>query len=231
MSPLVAVVTGGAGGIGLAVRNELIKMGYTAYSLDLAWDPDNPVTRTVDVTDRIALERVTNQILEEHGRIDVAVTAAGTFIEKPATEITVESWSATMMLHLGGTANVIRAVLPTMLSADCGRIVAITSDLALTGAPAAADYSAAKGAVMGLIRSVALETARTGVRANMVAPGPTDTPMIAPDEHYRTETYLSTLPARRLVDPDEIARAVRFLIEDGDYYIGQVISPNAGIAL
>lgn len=231
MSTPVAIVTGGAGGIGLAVCDQLRQSGYTTYSFDLNADPADAWSVTLDVTDSKAVNEAVSKVLADHDRVDVLVTAAGTFVEMPATDITPEIWNRTLGVHLGGTANLIRAVLPAMLAADFGRIVAITSDLALTGAPAAADYAAAKGAIVGLIRSLALETARTGVRANMVAPGPTDTPMIAPDEHYREESYLSTLPARRLVAPAEIARAVRLLVDDGDYYVGQIVSPNAGIAL
>lgn len=222
----VAIVTGGAGGIGRAIREELATMGYRTWSLDLETAPGDAVA--VDVTDESAVAEAIAQI---PGRVDVLVTAAGTYVEVPATEITSERWEATLRLHLGGTAAACRAVLPRMLAEDRGHIVAITSDLALSGAPNAADYAAAKGAVIGFVRALALELASTGVRANLVAPGPTDTPMIPEASHYRERPYLDTVPIRRLVDPGEVSRAVRFLVEDGDFYVGQVVSPNGGVAI
>ncbi len=226
-----AVVTGSAGGIGRAIASELREMGYQVFSLDLHGDAVDRDAYAVDVTDGSQVERAIGEVLRTAGPIEVLVTAAGTFIELAAGEITPEHWRQTLALHLGGTVNACRAVLRGMLDTDRGHIVAITSDLALTGAPMAADYAAAKGAVIGFIRALALELCSTAVRANLVAPGPTDTPMIPAGSHYREWEYLSTVPANRLVRPDEIARAVRFLIEDGDFYVGQIVSPNAGVAL
>jgi NAD(P)-dependent dehydrogenase (short-subunit alcohol dehydrogenase family) len=227
----VAVVTGGAGGIGRAIVGELRGAGHDVCSLDLAAVPGDRWSFTVDVTDASQVQRAVTRIVDEHGPVEVLVTAAGTYVELPVADITPEHWQQTLRLHLGGTVNACRAVLPGMLAADRGHIVAVTSDLALTGAPNAADYAAAKGAVIGFVRALALELCGTAVRANLVAPGPTDTPMIPIGSHYREQRYLSTVPAGRLVRPEEIARAVRFLIEDGDFYVGQIVSPNAGVAL
>lgn len=227
----VAIVTGGSGGIGRAIRRELRAAGFTTYSLDVVPQPGDDTCFVVDVTDEAEVIATVANIVATCGRVDVAVSAAGTFHEIPALEIDPAEWAATLRLHLGGTVALWRAVLPVMLAANRGHLIAISSDLALSGAPCSAAYAAAKGAVLGLMRSLGLELAATGVRANSVAPGPTDTPMIRPDEYYRTEAYLRTLPARRLVRPDEVARAVRFLVEDGDYYVGQVVSPNAGIVM
>lgn len=230
MSDAAAIVTGGGGGIGQAIVQELEEMGYAAWSLDLTAGPRER-DLAVDVTDRITVSAAVTHVASKGRPVEVLVTVAGTFIELAVTDVTPAHWQDTLRLHLGGTVNACRAALPLMLDAGRGSIVAITSDLALSGAPSAAPYAAAKGAVIGFIRSLALELADTPVRANLVAPGPTDTPMIPPDAHYREEPYLSTVPARRLVRPDEISRAVRFLVEDGDFYVGQIISPNAGVVM
>jgi NAD(P)-dependent dehydrogenase (short-subunit alcohol dehydrogenase family) len=90
---------------------------------------------------------------------------------------------------------------------------------------------AAKGAVLGLVKSLAAELAPTGVRVNAVAPGPTDTPLLAPDSLWREPGYLNTLPLRRLVTPGEIAHAVYYLATEGSMYCGEVLSPNAGAVI
>jgi NAD(P)-dependent dehydrogenase (short-subunit alcohol dehydrogenase family) len=112
-----------------------------------------------------------------------------------------------------------------------GQIVSVSSELALAGGDDALHYVAAKGALLGLTRALAVEFAVDGIGVNSVAPGPTDTAMIAPGTVWRTETYLSTLPSRGLVRPVEIARAVAFLLDGRAEMSGQVISPNAGSVL
>ena len=222
-------MTGGSGGIGRALVAELFALGFDVVSLDLV-DGARGTVRC-DVSDADAVGAALDLIEAERGPLAVAVAAAGDFIERPLEAIDDTDWDRTMAIHLGGTANLFRAALPSMIRAGRGHLVAITSDLALTGAPRSADYAAAKGAMIGLVRALALELAPTSVRANLIAPGPTDTPMIPASSPYRDRDYLETLPARRLVAPVEIARALRLLIQDGDLYVGQVISPNAGIAI
>jgi len=132
---------------------------------------------------------------------------------------------------LGGTANCAWALLPHLLERGDGSIIAISSELALAGSATDLHYVAAKGAVLGLIKSLAAEVAATGVRVNAVAPGPTDTPLLASDSIWREPEYLSTLPLGRLVKPEEIAGAVYYLATEGSAYCGEVISPNAGAVI
>jgi 2-hydroxycyclohexanecarboxyl-CoA dehydrogenase len=132
---------------------------------------------------------------------------------------------------LGGTVNCCAAVLPHMLSRDQGAIVAISSELALGGSATDLHYVAAKGAVLGLIKSLAMEVAQTAIRVNAVAPGPTDTPLLAADSLWREPAYLSTLPLGRLVKPSEIASAVSYLATEGSMYCGEVLSSNAGAVI
>jgi len=137
-----------------------------------------------------------------------------------------------LRVHLGGLRNTARAVLPSMVRRGSGAIVAVTSELAIGGGDGDAHYAAAKGAVIGLVRSLAAEFAGRGVRVNAVAPGPTDTPLLAADSPWRAPDYLATLPNRRLTTPAEVARIVGFLVgEDASYCTGEVVSPNGGAVI
>jgi len=109
--------------------------------------------------------------------------------------------------------------------------VAISSELALAGSATDLHYVAAKGAVLGLVKSLAMEVAETAIRVNAVAPGPTDTPLLAADSLWRKPGYLATLPLGRLVAPEEIAHAVYYLATEGSMYCGEVLSPNAGAVI
>jgi 2-hydroxycyclohexanecarboxyl-CoA dehydrogenase len=136
-----------------------------------------------------------------------------------------------LAVHLGGTRNACIAALPGMLERRNGRIITISSELALAGGERDAHYAAAKGALIGFTKSLAVEVASRGVRVNSVAPGPTDTALLEPDSPWRGPAFLETLPLRRLVRPEEVAEAVLFLAEEGNYFCGQVISPNAGAVI
>jgi NAD(P)-dependent dehydrogenase (short-subunit alcohol dehydrogenase family) len=149
----------------------------------------------------------------------------------PLTEITWADWRRMLRVHLGGLLNVCRAVTPGMARRGSGSVVAVTSELAIGGGDGDAHYAAAKGAVIGLVRSLAAELAPSGVRVNAVAPGPTDTPLLAQDSPWRDPAFLRSLPARRLVTPAEVALTAAFLVEEATFCCGEVISPNAGAVI
>jgi len=109
--------------------------------------------------------------------------------------------------------------------------VAISSELALAGSATDLHYVAAKGAVLGFVKSLAVEVADTGIRVNAVAPGPTDTPLLRQDSLWRQPKYLASLPLGRLVTPDEVAQTVYYLASEGSMYCGDVLSPNAGAVI
>lgn len=227
----VAVVTGSASGIGAAVASTLASMGWRVGGLDLAASPRCDTSVVVDVTDPAAVAAAVEAVSGELGPIDAAVSVAGHYAMAPIGEITLEQWTRMLRVHLGGLRNLSRSVLPEMLDRGTGSIVAITSELAVGGGDGDAHYAAAKGAIIGFVRSLAAEVAPRGVRVNAVAPGPTDTPLLAPDSPWRAAEYLDTLPIRRLGAPEEVARCVAWLIEEGTFCVGEILSPNAGAVI
>lgn len=227
----VAVVTGAASGIGAAVASELTASGWTVAALDLADSPECAWSRVVDMRDADAVGEALQAVERDLGPVQAAVSVAGYYEMLPIDEITRGQWERMLAVHLGGLANLTRGVLPGMVARGAGSIVAITSELAIGGGADDAHYAAAKGAIIGFVRSLAVEVAPAGVRVNAVAPGPTDTPLLAPDSPWRAPDYLATLPARRLGSPEEVALCVSYLIDDDTFSVGEILNPNAGAVI
>jgi 2-hydroxycyclohexanecarboxyl-CoA dehydrogenase len=226
----VALVTGAASGIGAAVAGRLQAGGWLVAGVDL--EPSKAALAIqVDVTDRSAVREAVDRVAGELGPVRALVTAAGVYEMVPFEEIDEDAWSRMLTVNLGGAVNACWAVLPGMLADGSGVIVTISSELALAGGTEDAHYVAAKGAILGFARSLGAELAPRGIRVNTVAPGPTDTPLLEPDSPWREAGYLRTLPLGRLVTPDEVAETVEFVIEEGTYFAGQTISPNAGAVI
>jgi NAD(P)-dependent dehydrogenase (short-subunit alcohol dehydrogenase family) len=224
----VAVVTGASSGIGASVVAALDEEGYHVVGLDV----NDSSTYVVDVSDAGAVAEVMRRVAAEHGPVDAVVSAAGHYESVPIADITRDQLHRMLRVHLGGLRNVVRAVLPSMIERRAGAVVAITSELAVGGGDADAHYAAAKGAIIGLVRSLAAEVAGYGIRVNAVAPGPTDTPLLAADSPWRAPDYLATLPAGRLARPVEIAEVVRYLVgADAAFCTGEVFSPNSGAVI
>lgn len=226
----VAFVTGAASGIGAAIAAELSGSGWRTASFDLH-EASTDRSYVGDVTDLDVVAAAVTAAVEELGPLEALVTAAGHYEMIPIAEISDEQWQRMLHVHLGGLANAARAALPGMTAGRQGSIVAVSSELAIGGGDGDAHYAAAKGAIVGLIRSLALECAPFGVGVNSVAPGPTDTPLLPPDSPWRAPDYLATLPAGQLARPEEIARVVRFVLEEGSFLVGEVISVNSGAVI
>jgi 2-hydroxycyclohexanecarboxyl-CoA dehydrogenase len=229
--PPVAVITGAASGIGAACVQAMQRSGWHTAGIDLN-PSDTDLSVRADVSDREVVAGAVAQIVTRFGHLDLLVSAAGYYEEGiDVVDITFAQWGRMLSVVLGGTVNCCAAVLPHMLARGRGTIVAISSELALAGSATDLHYVAAKGAVLGFGKSLAVELADTPIRVNMVAPGPTDTPLLASDSLWRKQEYLATLPLGRLVKPTEIADAVHFLATEGSMYCGEVLSPNAGAVI
>jgi NAD(P)-dependent dehydrogenase (short-subunit alcohol dehydrogenase family) len=226
----VALVTGAASGIGAAICKRLREGGWRLAGLDLRASATD-VAVEADVADRAAVDAAVERVREELGEPSLLVTAAGFYESVPVAELDDLRWRRMLDVHLGGVVNACWAVLPAMLAAGSGTIVTISSELAIAGSAGDAHYTAAKGAIIGFTRSLAIELAPRGIRVNSVAPGPTDTPLLPPDSPWRAPDYLATLPLGRLVTPGEVAETVALLVEEGGYFAGQTLSPNAGAVI
>jgi len=236
----VAIVTGGARGIGRAIADRLSASGarVAIWDIDAAAAANtaasimNAVDFTADVTEPASIAAALAATTAQIGAPDILINNAGiTGPNHPLDQYPIDAWRQVIEIDLMGVFYCCRAVVPVMRQRDRGHIVNIASIAGKEGNPNASAYSAAKAGVIGLTKSLGKELAETGIRVNAVAPGPTDTPLLAPDSLWRKPGYLATLPLGRLVTPEEIAATVYYLATEGSMYCGEVISPNAGAVI
>lgn len=225
----VALVTGGASGIGAAVVEALAGRGFVVGCLDLN-PADSEHAVAVDVSDALAVAAAVSEIRDGLGPITAVVTSAGFYEMARVADIGADAWRRMLRVHLGGLVNVARATLPDLIDRR-GALVAVASELAVGGGDEDAHYAAAKGAIIGFVRSLSAEVAERGVRVNCVAPGPTDTPLLVADSPWRADDYLRTLPLRRLATPREVARCVEYLVCDATFSVGEVVNVNSGAVI
>jgi 2-hydroxycyclohexanecarboxyl-CoA dehydrogenase len=227
-----AVVTGGGSGIGQAVAQRLRADGLHVATLDLN-PSDDEFAYTADVTDRAAVDTALDAIHTQLGPVTVLVNAAGLERFKRFTDIKFDDWQRVIDVNLNGVFHCIQAVLPDMIEAGWGRIVNISSSSTHSGQPYMSPYVAAKSAVNGLTKSLALEYGPSGITVNAVPPGFIDTPMLRKSEARGllgdTQKQIEATPVRRIGRPEDIAAACAFLISDEAGYItGQILGVNGG---
>ncbi|HEX4559916.1 MAG TPA: SDR family NAD(P)-dependent oxidoreductase [Mycobacterium sp.] len=227
-----AVVTGGGSGIGRAVADRLRADGHHVATIDLN-PSDDEFAQTADVTDRAQVEAALAAIRAQLGPVTVLVNAAGLDGFKRFTDITFHEWQKVVDVNLNGVFHCIQAVLPDMIDAGWGRIVNISSSSTHSGTPYMSHYVAAKSAVNGLTKSLALEYGPAGITVNAVPPGFIDTPMLRNAEARGrirdVQATIDATPVRRMGKPEDIAAACAFLISDEAGYItGQILGVNGG---
>jgi 2-hydroxycyclohexanecarboxyl-CoA dehydrogenase len=228
-----AVVTGGGSGIGQAVARRLRADGLHVATIDLNPAEDR-FGYTADVTDRAAIDKTLDAIRAQLGPVTVLVNAAGMEKFKRFTDIAFEDWQRVVDVNLNGVFHCIQAALPDMIEAGWGRIVNISSSSTHSGQPYMSAYVAAKSAVNGLTKSLALEYGPAGITVNAVPPGFIDTPMLRTAEERgrlgaTIEEHIARTPVRRVGKPEDIAAAVAFLVsEEAGYITGQILGVNGG---
>ena len=244
----VAVVTGGAKGIGRACALRFVREGARVAVLDILTQDaaalgQEALAIQCDVRNEEQLAAAVRQVMESWGRIDIWVNNAGAYTGSPLLEVPRADWDDTLGINFTGVFLGCRAVAPIMRQQRSGRIINVASMAGKTSWPATAEYSASKSAVIGLTRSVALDMAPYGVTVNAVCPGNTLTDMlhqvaatVGPREGMTAEEWLrrrvNDCPLGRLASPDEIAGPVAFLASDeARYYTGQSISIDGGMVL
>src|ERR1700721_4585422 len=227
-----AVVTGGGSGIVFAVAQQLRADGLDVATIDLR-PSDADLSFTADVTDRSQVDAALSAIRARLGRVSVLVNAAGLDGFKRFANLTFEDWQRVIDVNLNGVFHTIQAALPDMVEAGWGRIVNISSSSTHSGAPFMSHYVAAKSAVNGLTKSLALEYGPSGTTGNAVPPGFIDTPMLRAAEQHGylgdIEATIARTPVRRMGRPEDIAAACAFLVsEEAGYITGQILGVHGG---
>ena len=242
----VAVVTGGASGIGLAIAHRLASDGNAVAVFDRNADGAAEAATAieasggialglgVDVTDRVGIERGVKEVTDRLGCPTILVNNAGLPWTERFLSIDVEDWERVLNVNLTGTFHCCQVVIPGMIAEGWGRVVNISSSSAHSGQPFMAPYVAAKSAVIGFTKSLALEFGPKGITVNTIPPGFVDTPMLRDSEAKGLlggdiEHHASSTPVRRAGRPEDIAAMCSFLCRDeAGYVTGQVLGVNGG---
>lgn len=247
MTNRVAIVTGGASGIGLAIARRTAADGHTVAIFDLNGDAAHDRATAieadggaafgveVDVSDRAAVEAGVAQVADRAGPPTILVNNAGLQGFKPFLKITAAQWQQILDINLTGTFHCCQVVLPHMIEAGWGRIVNISSSSAQGGQPYMTHYVASKAGVIGFTQALAKEVGATGVTVNTIPPGMIDTPMLRDSEARGLlggtvdDRAKELVPVGRPGTPDDIAGACAYLISDeAGYVTGQTIGVNGG---
>jgi 2-hydroxycyclohexanecarboxyl-CoA dehydrogenase len=246
----VALVTGGARGIGAAIVQALAADGFAVAVADLNAAQAEETAAVVreaggvaisvalDITDSGGVTAGLVKVRAELGEIDVLVNNAGWDDLKPFVKTDEEFWDRIIEINFKGALRLTHGVLPAMIDRGWGRIINIGSDAGRVGSSLEAVYSGAKGGIIAFTKTLAREVARKGVTANAVCPGPTNTPMLqgiiskSADGDKTIAAMVSGVPMKRLAEPHEIAAAVRFFAgEDAGYITGQTLSVSGGLTM
>ena len=228
-----ALITGGSSGIGQAIADRLRKDGYRVATIDVTAS-DTEHSFCADVTDPARIQAVHAAVHDALGPVTILVNAAGMTGFGRFSSLSFETWSRVVDVNLNGVFHCTQAVLPDMLAAGWGRIVNISSSSTHSGEPFMAHYVAAKSAVNGLTKSLALEYGPRGITANVVPPGFIDTPMLRKAESDgrlggSVDDHAKRTPVRRVGRPEDIAAACAFLVsEEASYITGQILGVNGG---
>ena len=240
----VALVTGGASGIGRAICETMAAAGASVIVTDINEAGGAATVAAIaaaggqarflalDVTNDAAIAAAAATLRQSPGRMDVIVSAAGWDIIEPFLANTAEYQAKIIALNLTGPITLTRALLPLMIEGGEGRVVTVASDAGRVGSMGETVYAGAKGGLIAFTKSLAREMARYRVTANCVCPGPTNTPLFAAQPEKMRDALVRAIPMRRPAEPEEIANAVLFFASPRAAYVtGQVLSVSGGLTM
>jgi 2-hydroxycyclohexanecarboxyl-CoA dehydrogenase len=244
LSEKVAVVTGGASGIGRATALGLASAGARVFVADIddAGGREtcgaiedcggSAVFIQVDISDEASLEAAATEVLGHGQPPAIIVNAAGWDRFELFLDNSLEFMDRIVRLNLLGPVKLTRALLPAMLEAGAGKIVNVASDAGRVGSTGETVYAGAKGGVIAFTKSLARELAAHGINVNCVCPGPTDTPLFRSLPEKMQAALTRAIPLRRLAKPEEVADAILFFSSSGsDFVTGQVLSVSGGLTM
>ncbi len=237
----VAIVTGGATGLGLGITRCLVSAGAKVCVVSRT-EPEGvlqefggqAVFYPFDITDTAHAQELAQRIVKEQGRIDILVNNAGNHCKKTIEDMTVEDYQKVLDVHLVGAFALTKAVVPYMKAQKHGRILFQASMTSYIGQPMVAGYSTAKAGILGLIHTLTAELAEYGITVNAIAPGWIDTPMFhkaVDNDPPRLAKIMGRIPAKEVGDPMDIGMAAAFLCSDAARYISGSCLPVDGGAL
>ena len=238
----IALVTGGASGIGKATVMEFARCGAAVICADIDEKKGAELEQEakqnkfriefvkMNLADPASTRSSAAAVLAKHSRVDILVNAAGWNDIQPFVENPPDYMDRVVAINLGGTLHLTQALLPAMMAAGKGKIVNVSSDAGRVGSSGETTYAAAKGGVIAFTKSLAREVARYSINVNCVCPGPTDTPMLQSRPEKMKEAFLKAIPFRRFAKPQDIADAIVFFASSrSDYITGQVMSVSGGL--
>jgi acetoacetyl-CoA reductase len=239
----VAVVTGGSRGIGAAICEELGRAGAkVVVNYSGSQGPAEEVVEKInqiggggeavavqaDVSDPEDAQKLIDQAVEQFGRVDIVVNNAGMTIDATLDKLDVESWDQVIQLDLNGCFYTVHAALPHMMEQEHGAIINMSSFVGEAGNMGQANYAAAKAGLLGYTKTAALELAKSNITVNAVCPGFIETDMTNAMPEEVQEKITKTIPLGRFGQPEDIAQAVRFCIEN-EYMTGATLDINGGV--
>lgn len=240
----IALVTGGAQGIGKAIAAKLLGNGAFVVLADLNGDlagstadeisqsSNQAVGVTLDVAKHDSVKSIINEIIVKFGRIDILINNAGITKDGLLLRLHEDAWEQVLAVNLTGAFHCTKAVLPSMVKKRSGRVVNIASIVGAMGNIGQANYAASKGGLISFTKVVAREYASRGITSNAIAPGFIDTAMTKSMPSEAQDSLIKQIPAQRLGTPEDIAYAVSFLVsQEASYINGQVLHVNGGMLM
>ncbi len=236
----VAVITGAASGIGKASALNLARKGASVLVLDIDREGGEAFQNEVqgieyfyvDLADLASIQESSRAILAKHDHVDIIVNTAGWDRIQPFVENSPEFMDKVLAINLAGPLRLTRELLPSMIAANYGKIVNVSSDAGRVGSMGETVYAAAKGGLIAFTKSLAREVARYRINVNCVCPGPTDTPLFHAQPEKLKDALVRAIPFRRLGAPEETADAIAFFAgPECDYVTGQIMSVSGGLTM